>query len=94
MRGELFGENEIIESDDFFREDEEQNEYADYKEKLNPLLSSDIIELQKQHMIILEYVKELESRNINLKERIERLEREIMYYEKKEEGKIFRTNNL
>ena len=82
MRGELFEENIINE---FFEENEEDiNEYPEYQEKLNPLLSSDIIELQKQHMIILEYVKELENKNIKYKKDIERLERIVNYYEEQE----------
>lgn len=80
MRGELFEENEIV---DFVEED--IDEYPEYEEKLNPLLSSDIIELQKQHVILLDYVKELEKRNIKLKEKIERLERIVNYYESEEE---------
>lgn len=80
MRGELFEENEIV---DFVEED--IDEYPEYEEKLNPLLSSDIIELQKQHVILLDYVKELEKRNIKLKEKIERLERIVNYYEREEE---------
>lgn len=80
MRGELFEENEIV---DFVEED--TDEYPEYEEKLNPLLSSDIIELQKQHVILLDYVKELEKRNIKLKEKIERLERIVNYYEREEE---------
>lgn len=79
MRGELFEENEIV---DFVEED--IDEYPEYEEKLNPLLSSDIIELQKQHVILLDYVKELEKRNIKLKEKIERLERIVNYYEREE----------
>lgn len=82
MRGELFEENIMSE---FFEENEEDiNEYPEYQEKLNPLLSSDIIELQKQHMIILEYVKELENKNIKYKKDIERLERIVNYYEEQE----------
>ena len=88
MRGELF-EEDIL--GDFFEEEYEEdiNEYSDYEEKLNPLLSSDIIELQKQHMVLLEYVKELEKKNDNfkneinkLKWRIRYLESEVMRYEK------------
>ena len=88
MRGELF-EEDIL--GDFFEEEYEEdiNEYPDYEEKLNPLLSSDIIELQKQHMVLLEYVKELEKKNDNfkneinkLKWRIRYLESEVMRYEK------------
>lgn len=79
MRGELFEEDVISE---FFEENEEDiNEYPEYQEKLNPLLSSDIIELQKQHMIILEYVKELEKRNEKLKNDINRLQWKIKYLE-------------
>lgn len=71
MRGELFEENEIIE-----------DEYADYEEQLNPLLSDNVLTLQKQHMILLQYIIELESKNIILKNEIERLKRRINYYEK------------
>ena len=73
MRGELFEENEIVE-----------NEYPDYEEKLNPLFSDNVFELQKQHEILLQYIVELESKNIIFKEEIGRLKRRINYYERNE----------
>lgn len=67
MRGELFKENEI----------------KDSNVEVNPYISQDLMEIQEHYSILLEYVKLLESRNTRLKHKNERLEREVKEYEKK-----------
>lgn len=76
MRGELFEENEVIE-----------DEYHDYEEKLNPLLSDNVFELQKQHMILLQYIVELESKSEIYKNEIKKLKRRLNLYERDSQGK-------
>lgn len=79
MRGELFERDEI---EDIEELDEIYDEEEIETQKINPYISDKIRMLQEHYTIILEYVKELESRNILLKEKVGRLERELNYEKK------------
>lgn len=84
MRGELFRENDITDLYDFL--DIKVDDNKDYEEELNPLLSENIYQLQKHHMVVLEYVKYLEQKNDSLRDRVEYLERLVKQYEAKEKN--------
>ena len=62
-------------------------EYPDYKEQLNPLLSDDVLTLQKHHMELLQYISELENKLSKCKNEIERLKRRLNLYERDNQGK-------
>lgn len=76
MRNELF--EELINDNN-----EEQIE-----ELYNPDERTELEIIKEHNKILRDYVVELENRNIILKERILRLEREINYYENKSKGLI------